>query len=238
MNIVDAIIILVILFCGVFGFIKGFTRELVSFLGFFIVIVLAFYLKNPLSEFLYTHLPFIPFGGLFKGVTVINILVYEILSFFILVSILSIVLKVLLFVTKVFEKLLTITIILGIPSKILGGIVGLIEGVVWSFIIVYILSLPTFNFKAVNDSQVCKTLLNSTPILSSNTKNFKIVTDEIVRLKDEYKDNNINADTFNYKALDTMLRYDIIDIDSVKLLKEKEKINFNSLDNLIKEYGE
>ena len=238
MNIIDVIIILVIISCGLLGFKKGFTREIVSFLGFFIVIVLSFYLKNPLSKILYTNLPFIPFGGLFKGVTVINILVYEILSFFILVSLLLIILRIILFVTKVFEKLLTMTIILGIPSKILGGAVGLIEGIVWSFIIIYILSLPVFSFKEINDSKLGSNLLNNTPILSKNTKDFKKVTDKIISLKDEYKDNNINVDTFNYEALNTMLEYDIVSVDSVKTLKEKGKIKFKNLDNLIKKYGE
>ena len=215
MNIIDVIIILVIISCGLLGFKKGFTREIVSFLGFFIVIVLSFYLKNPLSKVLYTNLPFIPFGGLFKGVTVINILVYEILSFFILVSLLLIILRIILFVTKVFEKLLTMTIILGIPSKILGGVVGLIEGIVWSFIIIYILSLPVFSFKEINDSKLGSNLLNNTPILSKNTKDFKKVTDKIISLKDEYKDNNINVDTFNYEALNTMLEYDIVSADDI-----------------------
>lgn len=238
MNIVDAIIILIILGSGVFGLKRGFTRELVSFIGFFLMIILAFIFKGPLSRFLYMHLPFIPFSGAFKGVAVLNILVYEILSFFILLSILTIILRVVLFATKVFERLLTLTIVLGIPSKILGFVVGLIEGVMWAFIIVYILSLPTLGFKEVNDSKYASKVLVNVPILSSNTKGITKVTNKVMSLKEDYKNKNITKDEFNYEALDAMLEYKVVKVDNVKMLKEQEKINFKGLDKLIRKYGE
>ncbi len=235
MNIVDFIIILIILGCGLIGFKRGLTRELVSFLGFFIVIVLSFYLKNPLSKLLYTYLPFIKFGGIFKGIVVINILVYEIISFFIVMSILTVILKVVIFATKVFEKLLMVTIVLGIPSKIFGFIIGLLEGIVFAFIAVYILSLPTFNFKSVYDSKLSKKIMDNTIVLSKYTKGFKKVNDKIVSLKGEYDDKNIDTDTFNYEALSSMIEYNVIDIESVKILKDKGKLDFKNIDNLMKE---
>ena len=137
MNLVDVLILLFLVLSACLGFKRGFTRELVSFIGFFAVVIIAFYLKNPISQFLYENLPFFKFGGLFKGVTALNILIYEVIALLLAISILSIALKLLVFATKVFEKLLTMTIILGIPSKILGAVVGLIEGFVWFFIIFY-----------------------------------------------------------------------------------------------------
>ena len=150
---VDLIIILVIILCGLIGLKRGFTKELVCFLGFFLVIILSFILKNPVSSFFYEHLPFFKFSGLFKGITSINILLYEVLAFLVVVSILLIILRVIIFATSVFEKLLKLTIILGLPSKILGCIIGLIEGIVWCFIILYIVSLPLFNIKQINNSK-------------------------------------------------------------------------------------
>ncbi len=43
-------------------------------------------------------------------------------------SILTIILKVLTLATNIFEKLLKMTIILGIPSKLLGMVAGFVEG--------------------------------------------------------------------------------------------------------------
>ena len=46
MNIIDAIAILIILSCMAMGFKKGFTKELISFLGFFVIVIAAYLLKN------------------------------------------------------------------------------------------------------------------------------------------------------------------------------------------------
>ena len=83
MNIFDIIVIIVIVSCMVAGFKRGFTRELVSAVGFFLVVVLSYYLKNPISVFLYEHLPFFKFGGIIKGVTALNIFLYEAFAFLI-----------------------------------------------------------------------------------------------------------------------------------------------------------
>ena len=58
MNIVDVVIVLLILLCGVVGFKRGVFKQLVSTVGFVLVFILAFYLKNPVAEFLSLNLPF------------------------------------------------------------------------------------------------------------------------------------------------------------------------------------
>ncbi len=237
MNILDALIILLILFCAFLGFKRGFTKELVSFLGFFIIVIAAFLLKNPISQFLYENMPFFSFGGLFKGVTALNIIVYEVIAFFIVVFIATIVFKVLLFATSIFEKLLKITIILGIPSKILGMILGVVEGFVWSFIFLYILSLPVFNIKETADSKLMGPILKNTPILSTFTKDFKEALDEFSDLKEQYE---VEKDTeeFNYNTLDVLLKYKIITVDSVQKLEQKDKLKIKNIDTLINQYKE
>lgn len=236
MNIIDVIFILVILMSGIVGFKRGVIKESVSFLGFFIVVILAFILKNPVSVFLYEHLPFFKFFGIFKGIEVLNILVYEVIAFIIVLSILTIILKVLIKLTSVIEKLLTVTIVLGIPSKILGFIVGLIEGFVWSFIILYIISLPVFNIDLVRESSVRKPVLDKTPILSKFTSDFINATKDFSKLKDEYTENKIDSEQFNKNSLEVFLKYGILDVKSVKILKDKNKLSFNGIDDLIVKY--
>lgn len=236
MNICDILFILIVVMCGLVGLKKGFTREIVSFLGFFIVVVLAFILKNPVSIFLYEHLPFFKFFGIFKGIEVLNILLYEIIAFIVMLSLFTVILKVVIKLTSVIEKLLTITIVLGIPSKILGGIVGLIEGFVWGFIILYILSLPVFNFSFVHDSNIRKSVLEHTPILSKFTSDFTLAIDDFSKLKDEYKENKIDSNQFNRDALDVFLNYKVISVESAKTLKDKNKLTFSGIDDIINKY--
>ena len=51
------------------------------FVGFFIVVILAYFLKDFVSEILYQFVPFLTFSGDLAGVTVLNILMYEVISF-------------------------------------------------------------------------------------------------------------------------------------------------------------
>ena len=80
MNIVDIVILIFILFGGLIGWKQGFTKSLVNCVGYILIIVIAFVLKNPISEFFMMYLPFFDFFGLIKGLTVLNIALYEIFS--------------------------------------------------------------------------------------------------------------------------------------------------------------
>ena len=238
MNIVDLIIIIFILFGAVLGFKRGFTKSLVSALGFIATVVLAFLLKNPVSVMLYENLPFFKFGGVLKGVTVLNIALYEILAFVIVLAILGIVLKLLLFATSIFEKVLNATIILGIPSKILGAVVGVIEFFVIAFAALYALSLPVFNLDILNESKLKDKILNNTPILSGFVDDGMKVVDEFASIKDKYNDNNSNAEEFNKEVLDLFLKYDVVKVESIDKLVEKDKLQINNIEEILMKYRE
>lgn len=236
MNIVDLIIIILVVFGAVVGFKRGFTRSLVSALGFIVITVLAFFLKNPVSVFLYENLPFFKFGGIIKGVTVLNIALYEILAFVVVLAILGILLKVLTLATSIFEKILNATIILGIPSKIAGAVVGAVQWFVIVFVALYALSLPVFNIEEVNESRMKDPILNSTPILSNFVGDSMKVVEEFASIKDKYKDNNSNAEQFNKEVLSLFLKYDIVKVSSIDKLVEKEKLQINNIEEVLSPY--
>lgn len=223
MNIVDILILIFLGFGALIGFKKGVTNQLVSLIGIFAIIILSFILKNPVSVFLYNNLPFINFGGIFKDLTVVNILFYEMIAFFVIFFILTIVFKILLKVTSIFEKILKFTIILGIPSKILGAVLGIIQNVIYAFIIIYILNLPTFYIKEVKESEVANTILNKTPILASVCDKSMEVIEEITKLKDEYSETS-NMGEYNQKVLNLMIDNGIITKENVKVLIDKGKL--------------
>lgn len=238
MKIVDIVILIIILLGAVIGFKRGFTRSLVSALGFIVIAILAYFLKNPLSILLYENLPFFKFGGILKGVTVLNIALYELLAFVIVLAILGVALKILMVATSVFEKILKMTIILGIPSKIMGAVVGALEAFVIVFISLYALSLPIFNISILNDSNWKDTILNKTPILSAFSKDTMQVIDEFASIKEKYKDNNKNAEEFNKEVLDLFLKYDVVKVSSIDKLVEKEKLQINNIEEILMKYRE
>ncbi len=235
MNIIDASIILLLLLGAVIGFKRGFTKQILSFLGVFLVVILAFWLKNPVSIFLYEHLPFFKFGGVLKGVTVLNIALYELIALFILIAILTIILKVLVFASSIFERILKFTIILGIPSKILGAIVGVIESFVWIFIALYIFSLPVFHIEIIEQSKMRSGILKNTPILSLFADETLKVVEEFTSLKEKYEQTP-NANAFNKETLNLFLAYNIITVDSVDKLIEKNKLQIDGVEEVLECY--
>lgn len=223
MSVVDIIILIFLGLGALIGFKRGFTRQLVSLVGIFVILILSFMFKNPVSVFLYNNLPFFNFGGIFKDITVLNILVYEVIAFFVVFFVLTLIFKLLLFVTKIFEKILNATIILGIPSKILGALLGVVQNFVYVFIILYILSLPIFNINIIKDSKLANTILNKTPILNKICDDTLDVFNEVIELKDEFK-TTTNMKEYNQRTLNTMIDKGIITRENVIELINKGKI--------------
>lgn len=237
LNMVDLFIIILILAGGVIGFSRGITKQLVSFIGLIVVVVASFFLKNPVSIFLYEHLPFFKFGGVLKGVTVLNILLYEIIAFLAIFLILMVILKIALMATTIFEAILNATIVLGIPSKILGAIVGFVEYFIYAFIALYVMSLPFFDLQIVKESKLKDKILTSTPFLSEVVSEGMTIVDEFATLKDKYE-SDTNANRFNLETLDLFLKYDVVTIESVDRLVEMDKLVIDNIESVLLKYRE
>lgn len=238
MGLIDFLIIVFIITGGLLGFKNGFTKSVVKFLGLVIVLILSFLLKNPISLLLMSIGPFLPFGGLIKGVTVLNILLYEVISFSILFSIFMIVLKVLVKTTSIFEKILNFTIILGVPSKILGLLFGILQNYVIVFFVLYFLTMPNFSeVSVVNNSSLKDPILRNTPVLSIVADKSLKVLDEFKSLSSKYK-NSKNVNEFNLETLDLFLKYDVTNVDTINNLKESGKLKINGIDEVLDKYEE
>lgn len=236
MNIVDVVIVLLILLCGVVGFKRGVFKQLVSTVGFVLVFILAFYLKNPVAEFLSLNLPFFTFGGIFLNVTSLSIIVYQIISFLIVFLLLQVVLNVLIKVTGLIEKVLKFTIILGIPSQILGFIVGLVEGFIFVFLALFFLRQPGFNFTIFDDSKFTDPILESTPILSQVAGDFVDTFNDLYELGNDYYEQEMDSNSLNLKSIDVMLEHKIITTDYVDKLVDAKKIKIKGIDSVINKY--
>lgn len=236
MSLFDILIIVFIVLGGLIGFKNGFTKSVVKFLGIIFVLILSFILKNPISSVLMSFGPFIPFGGIIKGVTVLNILLYEVISFSIVFSILMIILKILTKTTSIFEKILNFTIILGIPSKMLGFLFGIIQNYVIVFFVMYFLSLPNFSdLSFVNNSSLKDPILRNTPLLSLVADKSVKVIDEFKGLSEKYK-NSKDANEFNLETLDLFLKYDVTDVETIKSLKSSGKLKIKGIDEVLEKY--
>lgn len=232
-NIVDAIIILIILLGGIVGFKEGVIKKLTSIVGLIVVVILSFTLKNYLSVFFYENLPFFDLWGVFKGIQVLNIVFYELLAFLIIASVLTIIYRVLLGITGIIEKVLKATIILSIPSKILGFFVGLIEYYIWVYLFLFVLTLPVFNIKSIYDSQVAMFIIKETPVLSKYTNKTLDIYNELYSIIDNRE--NKSNEQINEEAMELMLKHDIITTESAHKLVDRNKVIVND-DSFINAY--
>lgn len=237
MNTIDILILIFLGFGGLIGFKQGLTRSLVSCVGYIVIIVLAFILKNPISEFLMSVCPFFDFFGLIKGLTVFNIAFYEIVAFLLVFSILLLILKILMIMTNIFEKILTFTIVLGIPSKILGMVVGVIKSFVIVFAVLYVLALANVNSFGMENSKFKDAILNNTPLLSNFAGETVTVAKEFADIKDKYQTETDN-NKFNLETLDLFLKYNVVTTETAQKLIDNGKLKIDGAQSIIDKYKE
>ena len=235
MNIIDIIIILILLMGGVIGFKNGVIRQTVSFVGFFIVVILSYFLKDFVSVILYKFVPFFSFSGSLAGVTTLNILIYEVIAFLLVYVILMAIYHFIVRVTRIVETILKFTVILGIPSKLLGMVVGFIETYIMVFIGLYCLSLPIFKIPMMNESGVRNTILNRTPGLSSAVSKSLNVVNEFADLKEKYKDTT-NKNELNKETLDLFLKYNVVRYDTAQELVDSGKLKIDGVESVFQKY--
>lgn len=238
MNIVDIIIIVSIVLGVLIGFVRGFFKETVIFIGTILVVVLAFVLKNPLSLILYKNLPFFKFKGIFEGISTLNILLYEILAFIIALAILSIALTIIIKISGIIEKILKLTIVLALPSKLLGAIVGFIQSIVVLYVFLFLLSLPILRVPYIKDSKYAQMILEKTPVISKVTDGLVKTFNEISDFADKNIKNNVDKRQTNREMLEIMLKNDVVTSENVKYLSDKGKIDIDNIDELLSKYKE
>ena len=237
MTIVDAIVILFLLLGAVLGFKKGAIRSLVGLVGTIAVVVVAYYLKNPVADLLYNFVPFFDFSGSAQGLVTLNILVYEsiayVLVFVILYGLLSLILR----LTGIIEKFLTMTIILGIPSKIIGAVLGFLEAVVFSFIILFVLLQFNGSHAFIKESTVAMSILDKTPLIGAMVSDTYDAIVEISDLQEKYQD-SASKDEYNAEILGIMLRYNVVTPDTARKLIDNGKLDFAGAETVLNTFEE
>lgn len=221
MNILDAVIITILIVGVLGGMSRGLIKQAVLLIGLVVCLVFAFSLRTPIATFMYEYLPFFKFGGLFSGVSIINILLYELIAFLIIFSLLYLVLRILLKITGIIEKILDMTIILGFFSKIGGGIVGFIEAYILVFVFLFVFSQPFIRVTGLDSSKVGNFILDKTPVMSGAIEDTRKAINEVYTLTTKYKN---DKNKLNQETIKLFIKYDIITEENVQKLREKGKL--------------
>lgn len=227
MNIISVAIILIVLLYVVLGFKRGVIKTGVSLVGTIAILVVSYVLKDIVASFLMKYLPFFNFGGVFEGITSINILMYDMISFIIVFIILYCLLNILLTLSGLIEKLLKLTVILAIPSKILGALLGLIEGILVSFLLCFVFLHLAPTEKYVMNSKLAIVLLERCPFIGRMTTSTTLALEDINNIVNDLKEDDNRSDA-NFKVLHQLIYWKVITVDEAQTLIDNKKIVFDN----------
>ena len=233
LNIFDIGIVLILIGFIIGGWKQGVVKETVSFVGIIVVFFLAWLLKGIVGNFLCAILPFFEFDGLVS----LNILIYHAIAFILLVSLLMGLYRLLLKLSNGLQKLINYTIILIIPSKIAGAIIGFIEGWIKVFIILILLLVPLKDFDQFKDSKLNNIVLFHTPVLSDTVKPFTKGVAEIYDVSSKISLKEIEMNEANLESINIMLKYKLVDKETIEKLIELNKLDkIKNIDSILTNY--
>ena len=216
------------------GLKKGFLKESVVFIGTILVYIISFLLKDKIGLVLCKWFPFFSFDGL----QTLNILVYQLIAFIFIATILFSIATIIFKLTGIIQKLVDITIILTLPSKIFGFIFGILEGYIVMFLILIILAIPLRNVELFKESTVVTKIMYNSPILSKTLGGVPKTIEDILDVTTEIQKTDYNK---NKVALDIMkieLDHNIISKEDTLDLIERGKLDkVQGIKSFVKNYN-
>lgn len=237
LNIFDLGIILLLIMFLIVGFKNGVIREAFALIGIIAVFILSFVFKGLLGNLMCIILPFFKLSGIIEGFSVINILIYQIIAFMLVFAILLTIYEIFLKISKFIQKLVNLTIILILPSKLLGAVVSLIKGVIVLFAVFIVLMIPLKNSELFTGSTMVNQILYKTPILSQSSNNYINTVEEIYNLAEKVSNKKISTNDANLELLDMMLKHKIVNKSTVESLVKLHKLDdVNNIETVLQKY--
>lgn len=236
-NILDIAIILILIMSAIVGFKRGAIKEIVSLVGIIIVFIVAFSLKGVLGNVLCKWLPFFNFAGNLEGVTVLNILLYQLIAFLIIYSLLFSVYMIVMKISGIVQKIIHMTVILWLPSKLIGAVVAFITGYVMVFVVLLALLIPLKDTDIFRESRFANYIVYDTPILAGSAENISRSINEVYTLGEELSKGDISKNEANLETMDILLKYKIVSPETARQLIVLDKLDgISGLDSVIKRY--
>lgn len=236
-NILDVAIILILIMFAIVGFKRGAIKELVSLVGIIAVFIVSFSLKGILGNILCKWLPFFDFAGSLEGVKVLNILLYQLIAFLIIYSLLFSVYMIVMKISGIVQKIIHMTVILWLPSKIIGAVVAFVTGYIMVFVVLLALLIPLKDTAIFKDSSFANYIIYKTPILAASSENISTSINEIYTLGEDLSQGEINKNQANLETMDVLLKYKIVSPKTARELVVLDKLDgISGLEKVIDKY--
>lgn len=237
MNILDVAIVLGLAMSAIIGFKRGAIKEIVSLIGIIVVFIIAFSFKGVLGNVLCKWLPFFNFAGNLEGVTVLNILLYQLIAFIIIYSLLFSIYMIVVKISGIVQKIVHMTIILWLPSKLIGAVVAFVTGYVMVFVVLLALLIPLKDTSVFTESRLANFIVYKSPILASSSKNISTSINEVYKLGEDLSLGNISKNEANVKTMDVLLKYKVVSPKTARQLIVLDKLDgISGLEDVIAKY--
>lgn len=221
MNILDiAIMAILILFIAA-GFKNGVIKETVSLVGIIIVFILAWSTREIFGNFMCLHLQFFSLDGY----TFLNVLLYQALGFLVSFVIILGIFSIVLGISATIQKIVNATIILLIPSKLLGALVSFLKGYIIIFIILLIAIIPFGSNRLMKESYLVNRIVYNSPMLSKYTEKITKPVKEINELIEKATKGKMTKDEVNIEGLKIMMRYNVVSQKLIVRLKDMHRFD-------------
>ena len=230
MAILDGIIIILITLGILYGTKKGFLNGIVALAGLFFSFMFGIIFRSELANVLLKGMPFLKFHGSYNGITSLNILFYEAIAFLLIFLFLLSVLSVILKLTGIIQKVIDYSIVLTLPSKILGVVVGVLNALIISYVISFVMLNINSTRWMVHDSNIANFLLKNTIVVPNHSKKYLESTKDINSIIDKCK-LDIDKKSCNSKVANALIKYDVVSKEKViELIESKKLKNINKGD--------
>lgn len=224
MKISEIVIIIIILLGALIGFKKGAIKEIFELVGTVSIIIIAYLLKGYLASFLIKLLPFFNFKG-YVGLYSINFLIYDVISFIIIFVLLYCILNILINLAGFIDKLINLSVIFALPSKIIGLVLGMVNALVFVFLLCYIAMQIPHTQKYVMESKVSTSILERTPIVNVVCSKGILVSEDVYNKLLGYSFKEEDTQDMNLQIATSVAKYGLVDKTLIQEAINAGKLN-------------
>lgn len=244
MNIIDIILILIIVKSAFSGFKRGFFREILDIVALIFSIIIAWNYMDVVADIFYQTLPFFNIKILGVSIVSLNIFLYQIIAFIIMAVLLYAAANIIISITGLIKKAVQLKLNpkADLIHSLLGGVVGLVNGYVIIFILLFIFSPFLNNFSYYKQAPVKNMILYKTPILTEQIDKYASALKDVTKLSNEInkdKKKIKNSNKYNLEALDIMLKYKLVSIETISALNDQNKLSsIKNVETVLDKYRE
>lgn len=224
MSIYDGLLLLILVFFVFLGFQRGFIKQVSDFVVLLISMIIAAPLSKLICNLTYKVLPFFNFMGDAKGLKTLNLILWRLIIYFLIILIIIFIVSRIFAKFKISNKIRESMVEQNIVSKILGAIMSVFLGVIVLYNALMIINTPFIEFNLNKESKVSKFIMEKTLVISSLNKDVYKTSNYAKKIVHSKKNTDKNYKNVNIMIINNMIVNDLVSSDLAIELNDDGKL--------------